>query len=101
MGGCGGEVSRGARPCNKRSQLLSIGWTGRAPLRHIFPDSSTECPMEDAQTVVTIVGGLIAVGLTLFLLVDGIRKEELRQRERNQWICENWDTVRKKWKWEP
>jgi hypothetical protein len=33
--------------------------------------------------------------------VEGIRGEALRERERNQWICENWDMARKKWKWEP
>jgi hypothetical protein len=50
--------------------------------------------------VIQIAALIIGLAVALLLLVDGIRKEELRQRERNQWICENWDTARKKWKWE-
>jgi hypothetical protein len=59
--------------------------------------------MDDNNIVVLIqvVGVMAAVAITIFLLVDGIRREALRERERNQWICENWDVARKKWKWEP
>jgi hypothetical protein len=52
------------------------------------------------DAIIAIVGLLIGVGLTLFLLVDGIGKEKLRQGKRNQWICENGDAARGKWKWE-
>jgi hypothetical protein len=51
-------------------------------------------------TLIQVAGIMSAVVITILLLVQGIRNEELRQRERNQWICENWDTARKKWKWE-
>ena len=56
--------------------------------------------MDDVLVLIQIAGWMAALAITIFLLVDGIRKEALRERERNQWICENWDPVRKKWKWE-